>query len=277
MPARGRSTPMSYAEFAPNEALAPYVAAYWRFRVAANAGQILHNVPLTGGFLLSVALKDGFTILVGPRTSPLRFVVRSRDAFWGVHFWPGAGTALMRVGAADLREKEVPASDVCGAEWTARLAASLRIARGDAQAIAALNAALSDRLPALVLDDRVMAAVLRIVAAGGVESVSDVARSVDLSPRHLRRRFVAATGLSPKELALLQRVRASAVDAVTTAQVRWTSIAAKRGFADQPHLVHDFRRLVGLTPASFLHHARRILHGEIRTAGKRTIPPDRSR
>ena len=72
----------------------------------------------------------------------------------------------------------------------------------------------------------------------------------------------AFVGLTPKELARIERLRESAVAAIGPG-ARWVDIAAKQGYADQPHLVREFRRLLGLTPAGFSRHAGRIRHGRI--------------
>ena len=56
---------MSYTELQPRPDLKPYVAAYWHFRVAEDAGEIEHSVPLTGGAILSTS--KGPLMLTGPR------------------------------------------------------------------------------------------------------------------------------------------------------------------------------------------------------------------
>jgi hypothetical protein len=73
---------MVYREFKPGKALRPYVVAYWFFRVAPDAGEIMHSIPLTGAATLSVSVSAGRIILVGPRTRPLQVIVRARDEFW---------------------------------------------------------------------------------------------------------------------------------------------------------------------------------------------------
>ncbi len=60
----------------------------------------------------------------------------------------------------------------------------------------------------------------------------------------------------------LQRMRASAVAAVRQSE-RWVDVAAEHGYADQAHLVREYRRLIGLTPVGFGDHTDRIRHGRI--------------
>ena len=36
------------------------------------------------------------------------------------------------------------------------------------------------------------------------------------------------------------------------ARVDWAAVAARHGYADQPHLAEEFRQLVGVTPTEYL-------------------------
>jgi AraC-like DNA-binding protein len=254
---------MAYREHPPGSALAAWVAAYWQFSVEPGAGAIAHTVPPTGGVILSIPVGAGRVRLIGPRLTPLRPTVHGGDRFWGVHFWPGAASAILPPGLGTLRERVVPAEVAFGRAATDGLKRRLRRLSSAAEAIAAIEGLLVTRLPeARPLDDAVMAGVLRLIGSAGRDSIDRVAAGVGLSGRHFRRRFARAVGLTPKELARLRRLRASAVDAVD-GSAGWSAIAADRGFSDQPHLAAEFRRLVGLSPAAFLDHARRIVHGQL--------------
>jgi len=80
---RPRQT-MVYREFKPGRALRPYVVAYWFFRVAPDAGEIMHAIPLTGGATPSVSVLAGRIVLAGPRTRPSQIIVRARDELFTV-------------------------------------------------------------------------------------------------------------------------------------------------------------------------------------------------
>jgi AraC-like DNA-binding protein len=252
---------MVYREFKPGKVLRPYVVAYWSFRVAPDAGEIMHSIPLTGAATLSVSVSAGRIILVGPRTRPLQVIVRARDEYWGVHFAPGAAEALLGVPGGSLRDVQVEAAGLAGRRWAAQTLAGLRRARGVGQVRHLLDRQLSMLArPAPRLDSAVMRCVSLIMSSEGALPIARVAAEVGLSERQLRRRFRAATGLTPKELARVRHVRAAAVDAVYAHTVHWGGIAADCGFADQSHLSGEFRRTLGLTPVSFGRHARRIKH-----------------
>lgn len=267
---------MYYAELPARPELRPWIAAYWHFRVAVDAGEIEHTVPLTGGVLVHHSSRDPDLLLVtGPRTAPLRTTVRGGDEFWGVHLWPGAASSLLGVEAGSLREGVVPLEELFDRTWCRRLAARLTEipSRGDAEAaerIAAertaterLDRAWSERAESAgPLDRPVMRAVFLLLRSRGEEPVTRLAEAVGLSPRHFRRRFRAAVGLTPKELARLRRVRSSAAGLVFAGET-WVELAADHGYADQAHLVREYRSLLGVTPTDFRRHARRIEHGRI--------------
>jgi AraC-like DNA-binding protein len=83
---------------------------------------------------------------------------------------------------------------------------------------------------------------------------------VGWSHRHLIDRFRRQVGLSPKTAARLVRF-----DGVWRrldgegGRLDWADLAREVGYADQAHLVRDFRQFTGTTPTAF---------------AARTLPPD---
>jgi transcriptional regulator GlxA family with amidase domain len=112
------------------------------------------------------------------------------------------------------------------------------------------------------LDPLIMRAVFRLLRSRGELRVSLMAEGAGLSARQFRRRFRASVGLSPKELARLRRLRTSAASLVATNDP-WVELAAGHGYADQAHLVREYRALLGVTPTVFRNHVGRIEHGRI--------------
>src|SRR6266568_2958393 len=95
-----------------------------------------------------------------------------------------------------------------------------------------------------------------VIAAAGALSrglpVGEVSDGVGLLPRTLRRRFTAQVGLTPKRFARVQRLQRLVRDLDGQAQADWAALAARHGYADQPHLADEFRELVGVTPNGYL-------------------------
>jgi AraC-like DNA-binding protein len=58
--------------------------------------------------------------------------------------------------------------------------------------------------------------------------------------------------MSPKSLAQIYRFQAAIRRIARDDDPDWSSVAADCGYYDQPHLIHDFRRLSGLTPSEYV-------------------------
>ena len=87
-------------------------------------------------------------------------------------------------------------------------------------------------------------------AAPGL-TVDRLATQSQLSARQLERRFLHEVGLSPRLLASIFRFR-RLFDAVESdAPHRWASAAIAAGYFDQAHMIRDFKRFAGGTPAAF--------------------------
>ncbi|UUP16543.1 helix-turn-helix domain-containing protein [Nitratireductor thuwali] len=81
-------------------------------------------------------------------------------------------------------------------------------------------------------------------------SLSDLAQDSGMTPSHFARLFKKSMGLTPYQYVILCRVkRTQRLLAHTSVSI--SSIAIECGFADQMHLTRTFRRLTGVTPASF--------------------------
>jgi hypothetical protein len=87
---------------------------------------------------------------------------------------------------------------------------------------------------------------------GGVLIFDPIVKSVlqnhpqDLSARTLRRRFLYATGLTPRAIRQIERAQEAAA-----LLERGTSIldaTYEAGYADQPHMTRSLKRFYGLTP-----------------------------
>jgi len=267
---------MSFTELEAAPDLRSWVDCYWLFRVAPDAEAVEHWVPPDGGISLIFDPHSRFLGLSGPFLTPFRPPVAPGDSLWGVRFWPGAGQALMTVPAEATRDRALPLDQLAEPARVERLRAVLTggstpeastpedLTPEDLTpqaATAALDGALRSLVPeSRPLDSAVMTVVFRILGSEGREGLGSVAEAVDLSPRQLRRRFRAFCGLTAKELVRIRRFRASAARAALGAADPWVAIAADHGYADQAHLVHEYRRLVGLSPKAFEEQFAKIRH-----------------
>lgn len=82
--------------------------------------------------------------------------------------------------------------------------------------------------------------------------VSDAARSAGLSVRQFERRFAGQVGLPPKQYASIIRFDAALRAKTIAPQRLWTEIAHEFGYYDQMHMIRDFERFAGDSPAALV-------------------------
>ncbi len=99
--------------------------------------------------------------------------------------------------------------------------------------------------------DELVLAGLPLLGRRG-SSVAELARTLAISERALRRRFNDAIGYGPKKLDRIIRFRRLLQLGARPRDGGLAAVAAELGYADQAHLTRDCRELSGLTPAELL-------------------------
>src|SRR4029453_2760924 len=123
----------------------------------------------------------------------------------------------------------------------------------DARA-AVLQRALANRLSGsrTAALARIRHSLRRISETQGRLRVRTLARSVGVSERQLERLFRERTGLGPKEMARVARLRSVLAHLASEGRAEWADLANAFGYADQAHLIHEFQALTGKSPARYL-------------------------
>ena len=99
--------------------------------------------------------------------------------------------------------------------------------------------------------------VLEFLEAHLTEDIGldELAQTVGLSQSQFARAFKASTGLPPYKWCLHNRIkRAQAM--LLNGNDSLSEIALENGFADQSHFTKTFRRVIGVTPATWKRHRR---------------------
>ncbi|MET9203903.1 helix-turn-helix domain-containing protein [Streptomyces bacillaris] len=91
----------------------------------------------------------------------------------------------------------------------------------------------------------------RLVAAQGRVQVGAVATELGWSRRYLTERFRDEVGLSPKTFARVLRFEHAHHLATAHDPLPWADVAAVSGYADQAHLVRDWREFTGRSPTAW--------------------------
>jgi AraC-like DNA-binding protein len=212
-------------------------------------------LPATASVPLVVKLADS------PRRPPA-FVMGAHGAasvvdgdcapsYLEVWLAPLGAYRLLGLPMAELAGQLVDLVDVLGAAGR-RLAEQLREAPSWRQRFALLDRFLLSRLERGPRPSpEVGRAWARLVATGGAVPIGRLAGEVGWSHRHLIAKFSQQVGLRPKTAARLVRFDRAAGRVGRGRRLDWGLVAAEVGYADQAHLVRDFRQFTGSTPTEF--------------------------
>ncbi len=286
--ADGGSYPAPFVSAAPTSALAPLVARVHLCRESSPPEGVLYERVLPDGTLRLHAhlahvpravvpassttpaatpspTTSGATIEVSG-SSDTATVLRIAGDLDGVSvdLRPGASVALLGIPAGELRDQTLSLDSLWGAEAPLVLE-QIAAAPHGARRLAAVERALLTRATrppgrsarwtrhADATAALASALVSRIAATGGRESIRDLAAHIGLTPRRLEQIFYTHVGLAPKAMCRLARfhtsLRIACRPRAPGARPRnWSDIAHACGYADQAHLVREYRAVAGLTP-----------------------------
>lgn len=219
------------------------IDASWRIVPDLSAHLLLHFHAGPSGPVLAGAR------VAGARTRFVDVPVRPRSFSVGVRFVPGALHALLGLPGTELVDRSV---DVC-ALWGP---AGRRLV--DRAASTTHPEAVRRRLLEFVSEvatgptqvdwrARGFTALLR---TGGTTRVGEGSRRLGMSPRSLRRSCRDIVGLSPKRMARIERLY-RCIRRGIRGRGPSNGLAASAGYADQAHMIREFRSLLGETPVHF--------------------------
>ncbi|HVV85963.1 MAG TPA: AraC family transcriptional regulator [Kofleriaceae bacterium] len=243
VPARPALAPL-VAGITHNAFVGPVVAAYHMYRLPEAVSWLL--VASGGGRVRA--------LVVGPRTRvDIDSLPPWTTAMEGAILRAGALGELLGLPLAELTDRTVELEEVLPAEGRA-LRLALEDAAGPVERLVLVEEALVElaRRRALEVPPvsvRVADAVARRVV---VPAVDELERIVGWSQRQLRRRCERDLGLAPKRYLRLLRFTRVIEALRAPRRPEWRMVAAQLGYADQSHLIHEFRTFTGMTPAAFV-------------------------
>jgi AraC-like DNA-binding protein len=238
-----------YREFPPLPQLSDALHCLWVSVVPPEPDQPEPELVLPDACTDLIWQRGVGGFVAGPDTAPAPFARQPGTVLVGARFRPGAGGAALGVPLSDLLNLRVDAAEL-PAVPARLLPGSLSPAHAMRRIAGIAASMVTERPPDLLA----LEAVRRLGVAG--TRADQVAASLEVSERQLRRRCQAAIGYGPRTLARILRFRRflSRVDAGQAGDL--ADAAAAAGYADQAHLSRESTRLAGLTPAA-LARARR--------------------
>ena len=240
----------------PPRSLAAHVVCTWIQTVSPRSTAFTHRKAPTGSVEL-VCVPGSMPRILGPQTGPIAEALAPGTTVVGVRLRPEAASSVLGLPALALRDLALGADELWGDRAHA-LQERVGRASSNREAAAQLERAVTERFTDAPGPDRVVAEAVRLLMAGRRADVGSMAASLFISERQLRRRFEAATGLTPTALRRMlrfQRFLALAWAREPGAQL--AQLALEAGYADQAHLSRDAAALEGRSPRRFLPELQR--------------------
>jgi AraC-like DNA-binding protein len=237
-------------EWRPVPALARHVTCVWTQTVSSLSAAFTHRKAPHGSVELVCAV-GSIPRIFGPQTGPVEETLAPGTTIVGVRLRPEAASTVLGMPTSELVDLALDVDELWGDRGKA-LQELVACAGSAEEAAAQLQRTVGER-PAAVPDPVVAEGVRRLMY-GQRAGVASMASSLFISERQFRRRFEAATGLTPTTLHRILRFQRFLA-------LAWTSrrpsshigrLAVEAGYTDQAHLHREASRLEGRSPRAFL-------------------------
>jgi len=252
---------MRYREVLPVDALRPYVKCLWvlqgefvsldaspdRILPDGSAEIVIHRAAPMIAHGLNVEPRTQSTVMIVGQLSRHILLQPTGDVdIVGVRFTPNGLYKLLGIPASELTDRSIEVTQYRAAFARDLIAA----AHAPGDCIARLQHVLLNRLPRKGESrDFVFAAIDRILKSNGALPIGDLCRELAISGRQLERRFDREVGLRPKQFARVIRFSSVARHAHLAGATSGARLAHAFGFADQAHLIREFRHFAGICPS----------------------------
>jgi len=229
------------ADLAVPERLRGVLDGIWSF----TGDGLSHRVLPDGCIDFLFDLDTGKAIVVGVMSRAHLVAPALGRRSYGIRFRPGQAAHFIAAHAAELLDRDGDFSTLTRlGELAERVAeAHTEEARRAATSSALLRADARTR-PALARLDH---ALTMLRNTHGEISVTALAARSGWSERQLERCFLERVGIGPKRFARVVRFE-RALTLARDGRLSQAQVAAHAGYADEPHLLREFRVLAGLTP-----------------------------
>lgn len=192
--------------------------------------------------------------IVGARSRFTDIDRRNRLATVGVRLRPGVLPLLLRDSARLLTDQCFSFAEVFGREGREFEQMAGEVS-GAQQVLSRLFDFLLQRVrDSGPIDWRVRAFTSALGSANPTISGRDLRRSLGVAERSLRHVVGDHVGLCPRRIASVYRLHRAIVRALANSD-SWSRVACEAGYYDQPHMVREFRALLGETPRRYLERA----------------------
>jgi AraC-like DNA-binding protein len=199
----------------------------------------------------AITLQAGEAFVAGPH---LRAALsRSTGQQAGMHVFLPLSSVRRLVGVPmdRLLDQVIPLDALLGRQETSFCHALVE-ARDLGDRIKLLDAALTRRFTTTAALPQAQVYALSLLRDRPDLDISEVARAVGWSRKHLASRVHDAVGVGPRSWRRLIRFERLTKRLAATLSPDWAALAQEAGYYDQPHMIREFREFAGLTPGEHL-------------------------
>ncbi|MFV0389324.1 MAG: helix-turn-helix domain-containing protein [Pyrinomonadaceae bacterium] len=257
-----------YSEEQPSKNVAHFVQSFWEFRASEHIkSPIMHRV-FPDGCLSLIYFRNPYAaikrlIICSINRKSIAVPITAGDQIWGMRIFSDVTFAYLNRKPPQFASSPFN-RETAGTRYSEQLWTQLNASDNFCDAIEAFERySRKYGVAANKVDKQLRSATNSLLKADEGLRISELARSIGISERQLERKFKKATGLTPKQFAMICRFRSTAIDLVQNAKTDWAVRAVKLGFADQSHLIKNFNELTGTSPQEFTENLDKIRHGKI--------------
>lgn len=251
-----------HVRIAPAASLAPWVERFWMVEWDLREAQprLQETLPHPNVYLLfeqrldepvPSVLPSRAAEIAGVHTGKFSKRLEGWSRVFGVKFRPGGFRAFLGRATASLTNRVLPAEVLFGPavlDLAARLYGCADAAGMSEATAAFLSAQQPERDAAAELSAEL---VERVARDPEIVTVQQLAVHAGMAARSLQRLFREYVGVPPKWVIRRYRLHELIDRLHSGATFDGARVAQELGYADQAHLINDFRRLVGYTPVGY--------------------------
>ena len=257
---------MNYQVYTPSPELQAFVKCFWTLHDDVIVEKPVKQRVLPDGCMEMIFhygdlyqqyFEDGSSIIqpksfvFGQITGYIEIAPRGATGLVAARFLPDGLTPFLKIPVSSLANRAVAIDEIFG-EKGKHLEANVIAATNDEDRIKLIESFLLSRL----VDPQTINTITKncvdiIFQSQGQLDVVELAEKLKINRRNIERKFVAAIGMSPKQLSRVVRLQATLKMLDQKNFSNLTSLAYENGYYDQAHFIKDFKEFTGMSPKSF--------------------------
>lgn len=174
-------------------------------------------------------------------------------------FQPTGIKNLLGIPAYELRDQIIPLEDIFGKD-SMKLEEKLTEAKSYQEKSDVLNLFFTSVALKHSKEKRIVASSIDFILKNkGIISSSQLIKFTGYTERHIERLFMDSIGINPKKFANIIRLNYFLQQIKTKPDyINLTGLAYEVGYADQSHLIKEFKKNTGMTPSTYKENKNKL-------------------